>query len=1142
MAERRRARVVRAVVLVLLLAPAIVWLGVTAVAKLTVAKEVPWSTLAGLVGSALFRPVLCVVGGCEPELAEGLVIERLGETLLEGTPVALDVDERGRVLVAEAGRMNHGTEDDRDHPDWLLDDLAARSVEDRLAYQARAIADGRIPDADHFTSHADRLVVLDDADGDGRVDRRRELARWNDAARGLVAGVEAREGEIFVTAIPDVLRLRDLDDDGVAEEMTTLHTGFGVKTSLIGHDLHGLVQGPDGRLYFSVGDRGYRVATPEGHVLEPSLGPGRGAVFRMWPDGSGLEVFATGLRNPQELAFDDYGNLVTGDNNGDGGDAARIVYVVEGGESGWAMPYQTLAGDYVRGPWMAERLWDLQHETQPAWVLPPIAHVGNGPAGLVHAPGLGLPARYADHFLLCDYAYTYGRSGIWSFAVEPEGAGLRVVDLHRFAWSMLATDVDFGWDGRLVASLFDQFGGSQELARISHPDSLDDPRVASLATIVAEPMGEKSSERLFELLHFPDQRIRLRAQSELAERGETAGLARLARDREASLVPRLHALWGLARIGDAGIGAITREGIDWALAEDAELRAQLARAIGESGVASLAPALRDWLGDASPRVRFFAAQSLGALADRESLEPLVALLRENADRDVFLRHAVVFALYRLGLPDALFVHADDPSRAVRLGVLLVLRREGDARIARFLEDPDPLLVVEAARAIYDAPIDGAMPALARLAEGLGAAHEDDLQTAHALHRRVIGANVRLRDARGAERLARYAADARQPETLRRLALEALADFASPPPRDLTMGFYRPLPPVEPTLVAGVFEARGRALLDSSLSARALEIMGGYGASPLDERELVARIVDVDADPATRLAAARALTAKASGGSLEDAVGGERAAGTILDASVPALRIAARDLLFALDPERGVTVLIEAAEGAGDERERQHAWTRLGAAGTSGDEAARAAIGRGFVAWEAGGLAPGVALELLEAARAQPDPALAARATAALAPPVARAIEGRAWALAGGDPAAGRLVFDTIGDCRRCHAAATGEAGGSGHGGGVGPALGGERVRDARFVLESIVDPQARIAPGFGNVEVLRRDGGRLAGRLVSRGEDGAIELDTGAARPLAIPAEAIDRVGEVQSAMPPIGLALEPRALRDLVAYVRSLE
>ncbi|MEZ4292653.1 MAG: hypothetical protein R3E53_19780 [Myxococcota bacterium] len=90
-----------------------------------------------------------------------------------------------------------------------------------------------------------------------------------------------------MTAIPDVLRLRDLDDDGVAEEMTTLHTGFGVKTSLIGHDLHGLVQGPDGRLYFSVGDRGYRVATPE--VTSSSLrsDPGAGRSSGCGPTGAG---------------------------------------------------------------------------------------------------------------------------------------------------------------------------------------------------------------------------------------------------------------------------------------------------------------------------------------------------------------------------------------------------------------------------------------------------------------------------------------------------------------------------------------------------------------------------------------------------------------------------------------------------------------------------------------------------------------------------------------------------------------------------------------------------------------------------------------------------------------------------------------
>ena len=65
--------------------------------------------------------------------------------------------------------------------------------------------------------------------------------------------------------------------------------------------------GPDGRIYFTIGDRGYRVEHDGGIDHDP----GSGAVFRCEPDGSHLEVFARGMRNPQELAFDDLGNLFT---------------------------------------------------------------------------------------------------------------------------------------------------------------------------------------------------------------------------------------------------------------------------------------------------------------------------------------------------------------------------------------------------------------------------------------------------------------------------------------------------------------------------------------------------------------------------------------------------------------------------------------------------------------------------------------------------------------------------------------------------------------------------------------------------------------------------------------------------------------
>jgi hypothetical protein len=72
-----------------------------------------------------------------------------------------------------------------------------------------------------------------------------------------------------------------------------------------------------------------RRSSRAGRVID---NPETGAIYRCNPDGSDLEIFHRGLRNPQELAFDQYGNLWTGDNNSDGGDPARWVYAVEGGE------------------------------------------------------------------------------------------------------------------------------------------------------------------------------------------------------------------------------------------------------------------------------------------------------------------------------------------------------------------------------------------------------------------------------------------------------------------------------------------------------------------------------------------------------------------------------------------------------------------------------------------------------------------------------------------------------------------------------------------------------------------------------------------------------------------------------------------
>ena len=113
----------------------------------------------------------------------------------------------------------------------------------------------------------------------------------------------------------------------------------------------------------------------------------------------------------------------------------------------------------------------------------------------------------------------------------------------------------------------------------------------------------------------------------------------------------------------------------------------------------------------------------------------------------------------------------DESPAVRMGVLLALRRLGDPEIARFLDDPDPRLVLEAARAINDVPIPSATARLASLPVSASVALP--------LLRRILVARTQLGRAEDAAGLAAIAARSELPAAGRALALELLASWAAP---------------------------------------------------------------------------------------------------------------------------------------------------------------------------------------------------------------------------------------------------------------------------------------------------------------------------------------------------------------------------
>jgi quinoprotein glucose dehydrogenase len=1048
----------------------------------------------------------------------GLKVELFAAEPLLANPVAFCVDHRNRFYVAETFRLGDGVTDIRGHMSWLDDDLACRTVADRLAMLKRRVRDN----AASYGVHHDRVRLLEDTKGAGKADRSTVFADgFNGIEAGIGAGLLARGGEVWFTCIPGLWRLRDTKGTGKADERALLHDGFGVHVGYLGHDLHGLRFGPDGKLYFSSGDRGLNVPLKDGRSL---FYPDTGCVLRCNPDGSDLEVFATGLRNPQELAFDQYGNLFTGDNNSDAGDKARWVYVVEGGDSGWRIGYQFGTATGPRGPFMSEDLWKPQWEGQAAYIVPPIANVADGPSGLTYYPGLGLPPRYAGHFFLADFRGSSGMSGVRSFAVEPSGASFKLVDQHEFIWSVLATDVDFGTD--CAVYLTDWVEGWNKpnkgrIYKVTDPKLANDAAVKEVKKLLAEGMKGRGSAELVRLLAHKDMRVRQEAQFALAEKGAeaVATLTQVAREGK-ELLPRLHAVWGLGQVGRKDRAAY--EPLLALLGDGApEVRAQAAKVLGDGKVAEARGKLVALLADAEPRVRFFAAQALAHVGGKEAVAPVLAMLRDNADRDTYLRHAGVMALAAVKDQAALLAAADDASPAVRRAVLLALRRRHSPEVARFLGDADASLVLEAARAIYDLPVEAALPKLAALIQGP--------KVSDPLGYRVLNANFRLGQAENAAAVARFAARSDASEALRVEALKELADWAKPAGRDRVMGLWRPLPPRSADVAAalrpalgGVFSGPDRVRQEA---ARLAGRLGIKEVGPL----LLAMAGDGKRPAQGRVEALRGLAALG-----DDARLGKAMELALSDAD-PRVRTEGRRLLAQARPAEALASLAKAL-GAGPTAERQGAFAVLGEMKGPG---AAELLGRWLDTLLRGEVEPALRLDLVEAAARRPEQSIKDKvaryeAAAARGGPVARYRD----ALVGGDAEAGRRIFFEKAEvsCLRCHKV-------GGVGGEVGPDLSDVGKRQNRdYLLESIVEPSKQIAKGFETLVLTLTSGKTVVGVLKS--EDAReVKLMTAEGKLVVVPKDQIEERQAGKSAMPEdVTKYLSRSEVRDLVEYLAGLK
>ena len=702
--------------------------------------------------------------------------------------VAFHRDYQGRLFACETFRQEKGVEDNRNHGHWMDEELAAQTVQDRINYIRKYI-----PDADQlYTANDDRIRLLVDKNGNGKPDSVTVFSdKFNKLEMGTGAGVLSYRGKVYYTCIPDLFELQDTNGDGVADLRKSLQTGYGVRFAFRGHDLHGLIVGPDGRLYFSIGDRGYNIS--------PTIkDPASGAVFRCELDGSNLEVVATGLRNPQELAFDDYGNLFTGDNNSDSGDRARWTEVAEGGDSGWRMYYQY---QQDRGPFNREKIWHPFHEDTPAYIVPPIENISDGPSGLEYYPGTGFGDRFKGRFFLADFRGDATQSGIRSFKNQPDGAHWKLVDDEQPFWNMLVTDLDFGSDGRLYMSdwVFGWRGENKgRIYTFADPEHLDSPIVKQVESLLRQGMEKQSTEDLATLIGHPDRRVRQEAQFELVKRDNLFSLKNIARDVQNDPMARIHALFGIGQLGraaqkqnkpfDTSVVTELFSDADWQI---------VAAAAGTAGDLNIdkSDQLAKLLSHPNHRVRYRAAQSLAKIGGDDDVDSVVSMLIENNDRDPMLRHGGIMALYgifsrsRTVESSPVLKLGDHPSRSVRLATCIAMRKVLDSkatgiykhkqlaskRVGSLLADADQGVVLEAARVVHDLFVESEMPALAQLIGQVEKFADSD-----ALVRRIISANARVGKKSNADALAAFAASTKHPEDRRVDAVNSLGEWSAPP--------------------------------------------------------------------------------------------------------------------------------------------------------------------------------------------------------------------------------------------------------------------------------------------------------------------------------------------------------------------------
>ena len=214
-----------------------------------------------------------------------------------------------------------------------------------------------------------------DLDGDGFYE---DVGHFGYDA-GWVFGLDFHDGSLYAAINGSVMRFKDIDGDGVADEQARLLSGL-PQQHYGGHSNSGLIVTQDGLIYMTVGG-----TSDHGPEVEP-LG---GTILTMPIAGGTADIYASGFRNPYDIAFCPDGRLYASDNGpdfiADGVDETapdEVNLILPGRNYGYP--------DYF-GP------QDVSTGTEsPIALLPERA----GATGIICHDGAGLPEGYAGNLFV----------------------------------------------------------------------------------------------------------------------------------------------------------------------------------------------------------------------------------------------------------------------------------------------------------------------------------------------------------------------------------------------------------------------------------------------------------------------------------------------------------------------------------------------------------------------------------------------------------------------------------------------------------------------------------------------------------------------------------------------------------------------